>query len=82
MGGSRSLALRMSVLAIIPTRTGIAATRVATCRDPLIRADLAAHRAEVGADLAVLDLRLIKWIVGTGVAVAVAVLAGVRLLLL
>ena len=50
-------------------------------RELVTQADLAAHRAEVRADLTALELRLIKWIVGTGVAVAGAVLAGLRLLL-
>ena len=50
-------------------------------RELVTNADLTAHRAEVRADLTALELRLIKWIVGTGVAVAGAILAGLRLLL-
>ncbi len=61
-----------------------AASRVrrdAVGRELVTNADLTAHRAEVRADLTALELRLIKWIVGTGVAVAGAILAGLRLLL-
>jgi len=43
--------------------------------DPATRADLHTHRAEVRADLAALEARLIKWMVGialtaTGIVVA------------
>ena len=47
--------------------------------DHATRADLTAHRADVRADLAALELRLIKWIAGTGIAVAGAVIAALRL---
>ena len=50
-------------------------------RELVTNADLTAHRAEVRADLTALELRLSKWIAGTGVAVAGAILAGLRLLL-
>ena len=50
-------------------------------RELVTNADLTAHRAEVRADLTALELRLIKWIVGTGIAIAAAILAGLRLLL-
>ena len=50
-------------------------------RELATNADLTAHRAGVRADLTALELRLIKWIVGTGIAVTGAVLAGLRLLL-
>ena len=50
-------------------------------RQLVTNADLTAHRAEVRADMTALERRLIKWIVGTGVAVTGAVLAGLRLLL-
>ncbi|MCY3842925.1 MAG: hypothetical protein OXH69_05215 [Acidobacteria bacterium] len=46
--------------------------------DYATRADLTAHRADVRADLAALELPLIKWIVGTGIAVAGAVIAALR----
>ena len=46
--------------------------------DYATRADLTAHRADLRADLAALELRLIKWIVGTGIAVAGAVIAALR----
>jgi hypothetical protein len=44
--------------------------------DPATRADLDTHRAEVRADLAALEARLIKWMIGialtaTGIVVAV-----------
>ena len=43
--------------------------------DPATRADLNTHRAEVRADLAALEARLIKWMIGialtaTGIVVA------------
>ena len=43
--------------------------------DPATRADLDTHRAEVRADLAALEARLIKWMIGialtaTGIVVA------------
>ena len=47
--------------------------------DYATRADLTAHRADVRADLAALELRLIKWIAGTGIAVAGAVIAALCL---
>ena len=42
-------------------------------RELVTNADLTAHRAEVRADLTALELRLIKWIVGTGIAIAAAI---------
>ena len=52
--------------------------------DPATRADLNTHRAEVRADLAALEARLIKWMLGipltaTGIVVAagIAVVAAV-----
>ena len=52
--------------------------RAAEHGDYATRADLTAHRADERADLAALELRLIKWIVGTGIAVAGAVIAALR----
>ena len=44
------------------------------------KADLRAEIAGVDARLAALELRLINWIVGTGLATAGAVIAALRLL--
>ena len=44
------------------------------------KADLRAEAARVDARLAALELRLIKWIAGTGLAVASLVVAVLRLL--
>ena len=46
--------------------------------DPATRADLNTHRAEVRADLAALESRLIKWMIGialtaTGIVVATVI---------
>lgn len=46
--------------------------------DPATRADLNTHRAEVRADLAALEARLIKWMLGIALtATSIVVAAGV-----
>lgn len=45
--------------------------------DPATRADLDTHRAEVRADLAALEARLIKWMIGIALtATSIVVAAG------
>ena len=52
-------------------------------QDPIAcnRKGLRAETTAIRAELAALELRLIKWIVGTGIAVGAGVIAALRLLL-
>ena len=50
--------------------------------DPATRADLSAHRAEVRADLAAFEARLIKWMIGIAItATGIVVAAGTALVI-
>ena len=68
------------------TDTGLTPEQAAAITDAVRTAaghdtgDLATLRADIGRDLAALELRLVKWVVGTGIAVAAAVIAALRLI--